>query len=146
MAGRGKTYKIMRFTALLFIAVLTFGLAKLAAQEKRPQVIFTDVTRDSGINFVNVAPPEKKYIVESMGGGLALFDFDNDGKLDIYFLNSYSVSAALSKQPRPKAALYRNLGNGKFENVAAAAGVEDPGWAMGVSSADFDNDGLDDIY
>lgn len=146
MAERGKTYTIMRFTLLFSIAILTFGVANYAAQEKRPQVIFTDVTRDSGINFINVAPAEKKYIVESMGGGLALFDFDNDGKLDIYLLNSYSVSAALSKQPRPKAALYRNLGNGRFEDVATNAGVADPGWAMGVSVADFDNDGLDDIH
>src|SRR5262245_59384951 len=119
MAERGKTNKIMRVTLLLCIAILTFGVANYGAQEKRPQVVFTDVTRDSGINFINVAPAEKKYIVESMGGGLALFDFDNDGKLDIYLLNSYSVSAALAKQTRPKAALYRNLGNGRFEDVAS---------------------------
>ncbi len=110
------------------------------------QVIFSDVTRESGINFINVATADKKYIVESMGGGVALFDFDSDGKLDIYLTNSYSVAAALKREPRPKAGLYRNLGNGKFEEMAARAGIADPGWAMGVSVADFDNDGLDDLY
>ncbi|MGH9935978.1 MAG: CRTAC1 family protein, partial [Blastocatellia bacterium] len=73
-------------------------------------------------------------------------DFDNDGRLDIYLVNSYTVEAALAKKARPPAALYRNLGNGKFEDVAAKAGVADPGWAMGVSVADYDNDGDDDLY
>ncbi|MBL8188602.1 MAG: CRTAC1 family protein, partial [Acidobacteria bacterium] len=76
----------------------------------------------------------------------AMFDFDGDGRLDIYLLNSYSVEAALQKKTRPAAALYRNLGNGKFEDVAAKAGLAGPGWAMGVSVADFDNDGDDDLY
>lgn len=109
-------------------------------------VTFTDATKTAGINFVNASSSEKKYIVESMGGGVAFFDFDNDGKLDIYLVNSYSVEGALKSAPRPKAALYRNLGNGKFEDVAEKAGVADPGWAMGVSVADFDNDGFDDLF
>jgi enediyne biosynthesis protein E4 len=87
-----------------------------------------------------------KYIVESMGGGAAMFDYDNDGRLDLFLVNSYSVEAALAKLPHPPAALYHNLGNGKFEDVAASAGVADPGWAMGVSVADYDNDGDDDLY
>jgi hypothetical protein len=107
---------------------------------------FVDVTKSAGINFINASSSEKKYIVESMSGGVAMFDFDNDGKLDIYLVNSYTVEAALAKKPRPAAALYRNLGNGKFEDVAAKAGVADPGWAMGVSVADYDNDGYDDLY
>ncbi|MBI1764369.1 MAG: CRTAC1 family protein [Acidobacteria bacterium] len=81
-----------------------------------------------------------------MGGGAAMFDYDGDGKLDLYLTNSYSVEAALANKPRPPAALYRNLGNGKFEDVAVKAGVADPGWAMGVSVADYDNDGFDDLY
>jgi hypothetical protein len=110
------------------------------------KIIFTDVTKSAGINFTNASSAEKKYIVESMNGGVAMFDFDNDGRLDIYLVNSYTVEAALAKKPRPPAALYRNLGNGKFEDVAAKAGVADPGWVMGVSVADYDNDGDDDLY
>ena len=109
-------------------------------------VTFTDVTKSAGINFVSSSSAEKKYIVESMGGGVAFFDFDGDGRLDIYLINSYTVDAALAHKPRPKAALYRNRGNGTFEEVAEKAGVSDPGWAMGVSVADFDNDGFDDLY
>ncbi|HZS08885.1 MAG TPA: CRTAC1 family protein [Blastocatellia bacterium] len=109
-------------------------------------VTFTDVTKAAGINFVNYSSPDKKYIVESMGGGVAFFDFDNDGRLDIYLVNSFTVEGALNRKPRPKAALYRNLGNGKFEEVAEKAGVADPGWAMGVAIADYDNDGFDDLY
>ena len=131
---------------LLNIAICLI-IALVIGQQKPLQAIkFTDATKDSGINFVNASSSDKKYIVESMSGGVALFDFDGDGRLDIYLLNSYSVEAALAKKPRPAAALYRNLGNGKFEEVAAKAGLADPGWAMGVSVADFDNDGDDDLY
>jgi hypothetical protein len=104
------------------------------------------VTKSAGLNFVSSSSAEKKYIVESMGGGVAFFDFDGDGRLDIYLINSYTVDAALAHKPRPKAALYRNRGNGTFEEIAEKAGVSDPGWAMGVSVADFDNDGFDDLY
>jgi hypothetical protein len=72
------------------------------------EVRFTDVIRNSGITFENASSPDMRYIVESMGGGVAPFDFDNDGLLDIYFLNSHSVEAALAGKPRPHAALYRN--------------------------------------
>ena len=110
------------------------------------RVTFADMTKAAGINFVNVSSTEKKYIVESMGGGVAFFDFDHDGRLDVYLVNSYTVEGALAGRPRPPAALYRNLGGGKFTEVAARAGVADPGWAMGVAVADYDNDGRDDLY
>ncbi len=130
---------------VLFVVLLAAALA-----QQKPAVKFTDATKAAGINFINDSSAEKKYIVESMGGGAAMFDFDGDGRLDIYLLNSYSVEAALAKKPRPSAALYRGIqtigGNGKFEDVAAKAGLADPGWAMGVSVADFDNDGDDDLY
>jgi hypothetical protein len=139
-------------TSKLAFAVLTFVLA-FASQSRpqsapaiRPAIKFTDVTKSAGINFINASSPEKKYIVESMSGGVAMFDYDNDGRLDIYLVNSYTVEAALAKRPRPHAALYHNLGGGKFEEVAAKAGIDDPGWAMGVSVADYDNDGFDDLY
>jgi enediyne biosynthesis protein E4 len=130
------------FTSLLFSS----GLRPYSASAKGGEVVFTDVTKPAGITFQNASAPDKKYIVESVNGGVAVFDFDQDGKLDIYLLNSQSVEAARAEKPRPAAALYRNLGNGKFEEVAARAGLADPGWAMGVSVADYDNDGDDDLY
>src|SRR5215471_11418003 len=131
---------------LILLAGLSLALPCARADQESTKVTFTDVAKSAGINFTNSSSAEKKYIVESMGGGVAMFDFDNDGKLDIYIVNSYTVEAALAKKPHPPAALYRNLGDGKFEEVAAKAGVADPGWAMGVSVADFDNDGFDDLY
>ena len=119
---------------------------QMRTTSSRQPVAFVDVTKAAGINFSSFSSPDKKYIVESMGGGVALFDFDGDGRLDIYLVNSYTVDASLAKRPRPPAALYRNLGNGTFEEVAAKAGVADPGWAMGVAVADYDNDGFDDLY
>ncbi len=143
--------KIKRWTLsgpalLISLAALSLALPSTRADQEAIEVTFTDATKSAGIDFVNTSSAEKKYIVESMGGGVAMFDFDNDGRLDIYLVNSYTVEDALAKKPRPHAALYRNLGDGKFEDVAAKAGVADPGWAMGVSVADYDNDGDDDLY
>ncbi|MEO6726645.1 MAG: VCBS repeat-containing protein, partial [Blastocatellia bacterium] len=144
-------------TSRLAFAIVTFVLVlastKGTPQSKpqpvsaiRPTIKFTDVTKNAGINFLNASSPEKRYIVESMSGGVAMFDYDNDGRLDIYLVNSHTVEASLAKKPRPRAALYHNLGDGKFEEVAAKAGVDDPGWTMGASVADYDNDGFDDLY
>ena len=122
------------------------ALVALAVLANSANVVFKDVTEEAGLRFTNNASPDKRYIVESMGGGVAFFDYNHDGWLDIYLLNSYTVEAALHGRPRPPAALYRNLKNGTFEEVAAAAGVADPGWAMGIVVADYDNDGFDDLY
>ena len=109
------------------------------------RLLFRDVTRESGVTFAHHAAPDKKYIVESMSGGLALLDFDNDGRLDIYFTDALTVATA--KDPKAaRSALYRNLGNGRFEDVTDKAGVGHPGWAMGVCTADVEGDGWEDIY
>ena len=106
---------------------------------------FRDVAGESGINFQRHAAPEKKYIVESMSGGVALLDFDNDGWLDIYFVDSLTVETA-NDPKAARSALYRNLGNGKFADVSDRAGVAHPGYGMGVCTADADGDGWEDIY
>src|SRR5689334_23575109 len=109
------------------------------------KVTFTDITADAGITFNHVASPEKKYIVESMSGGVAMFDYDNDGLLDIFLVNSLSVDLVKSKG-KTKSQLYHNDGNGKFTEVGERAGVSDVGWGMGVAIGDYNNDGYDDIY
>lgn len=108
-------------------------------------VRFTDVTRTSGVTFVHVSDPEKKYIVESMSGGVALLDYNNDGWLDIYFVNSLTVERAIKGETAPSA-LYRNNGDGTFTDVTNHAGVGHPGWGMGACAGDYDNDGWVDLY
>ena len=95
------------------------------------KIAFTDITAQAGITFKHVASPEKKYIVESMSGGVAFFDYDNDGDLDVYLVNSLTVDLVKSKG-KTKSDLYRNDGDGKFTEVSAKAGVSDIGWGMGV--------------
>jgi hypothetical protein len=108
-------------------------------------VTFTDITASSGITFTHFSAPEKKYIVESMSGGVALFDFDRDGLVDIYFVNSLTVDTA--REPRrARSELWRNLGKGKFSDVTDTAGVGYPGWGMGAAAGDYDNDGWEDLY
>ena len=109
------------------------------------KVQFTDITAATGITFKHVASPEKRYIVESMSGGVALFDYDNDGDLDVYFVNSLTVDLVKSKG-KTKSELYRNDGDGKFTDVSAKSGVTDIGWGMGVAVGDYDNDGFEDLY
>lgn len=106
---------------------------------------FTDITEKAGIKFTHVSSPEKKYIVESMSGGVALFDYDNDGYLDLYLVNSLTVDMVKLKQ-KTRSVLYHNNGDGTFTDVTDKAGVGDIGWGMGVTIGDYNNDGWDDIY
>ncbi|HVQ37941.1 MAG TPA: VCBS repeat-containing protein, partial [Pyrinomonadaceae bacterium] len=116
------------------------------AKEQSIPVQFTDVTDKAGITFKHVSSPEKKYIVESMSGGVAFLDYDNDSYLDIYLVNSLTADMVKSNQ-KTRSALYRNNnGDGTFTDVTDKAGVGDIGWGMGVAIGDYDNDGFVDIY
>ena len=100
----------------LVLAVVLVGQRAPQAQPAAAEMLFRDITKAIGITFTHHAAPEKKYIVESMSGGVALFDFDNDGRLDIYFVNSLTVDTA-GDPKSARSALYRNLGDNKFEDV-----------------------------
>jgi hypothetical protein len=106
---------------------------------------FRDITAEAGITFQHHAAPEKKFIVESMSGGVALFDYDNDGLPDLYFVDSLTVDTA-NDPKAARSALYHNLGHGRFEDVTDKAGIGHPGWGMGVCTADVDGDGWEDVY
>lgn len=108
-------------------------------------VRFTDVTEPSGIRFKHMTAPEKKYIVESMSGGVALFDYDNDGWLDLYLTNSLTVDTATNPKSS-RSSLYHNNHDGTFTDVTEKSGLGYPGWAMGVATADYDSDGNVDLY
>jgi hypothetical protein len=107
---------------------------------------FVDVTRLSGINFhLTCGGTEKRYIMESMCGGIAIFDYDNDGWMDILLVDGSTLEDLQSnKCHTPK--LYRNNHNGTFVDVSARAGFKRCGWGFGVAIGDYDNDGWDDVY
>ena len=115
--------------------------------EKAPK-IFEDVTAQTDLkNFQCVSGgKDKNFIVEATACTVAVFDFDNDSKPDIYLLNGSTMNAELGKEKAPKSALYRNLGNWKFENVTEKAGVSNERWGMGVAVADYNNDGFADLF
>jgi hypothetical protein len=110
---------------------------------KIPQL--EEVSAAAGIHFTHTSDPAKKYIVESMSGGVILFDYDRDGWLDIYFTNAPSVEMAV-KGGKSRGALYHNNHDGTFTEVAEKAGVATPCFAMGGAVGDYDNDGWPDLY
>ena len=136
-------------------ACLLLGLSLpwlLAAQSPAPKketpakapVQLIDITDKTGIHFSHMSTPEARYIVESMSGGVALIDYDQDGYPDIYFTNASSVEMALAGK-KAKGALYHNNHDGTFTDVTDKAGVGYPCWAMGAAVGDYNNDGRPDL-
>ena len=118
--------------------------AKSTRCSGRPIPQLEDITAKSGITFSHTADPSKKYIVESMSGGVILFDYDHDGWLDIYFTNAPTVDMAVKGQSSA-GVLYHNNGDGTFTDVTAKAGVADGRWSTGASFGDYDGDGFVDL-
>jgi hypothetical protein len=106
---------------------------------------FVDVAQESGLTVSHISSPEKHYIVESMSGGAGLIDCDNDGKLDIITVNGSTVGRFKSGGD-PMITLYHQGDGFKFTDITKSAGLTRKGWGMGVAVADYDNDGLPDIY
>ena len=119
--------------------------AKAAECAGRPIPQLEDITAKSGITFKHSSDPAKKYIVESMSGGVILFDYDRDGWLDIYFTNAPSV-AMVMRGETSRGALYHNNRDGTFTDVTDKAGIATPCFAMGGAVGDYDNDGWPDLY
>jgi enediyne biosynthesis protein E4 len=115
---------------------------------------FVDVTRSSGVSFEYLAShTSKKYLLETMGAGVALFDYDNDGRLDLFFVNGASLKDPTPKGEIPQKTgsrywnrLYHQKADGKFEDVTERAGLQGIGYGMGVAVGDYDNDGYEDLF
>ena len=129
---------------LMAILLATTALAQSSAAPK-----FVDVTSASGVAFRHQASKTtEKYLPESMGAGVALIDYDNDGLLDIFFVNGASLGTDRFDKSDPKYwnRLYRNDGGFKFTDVTGKAGLRGTGYGMGAATGDFDRDGRTDLY
>ncbi len=111
-------------------------------------IVFQDISKQAGLTVWRhkMGSPEKRYILETPGSGVALLDYDNDGWLDIYVVNGSTYEALDGKEPAPKAALFHNNHDGTFTDVATKAGVTNERWGFGAAVGDYDNDGWPDIY
>ena len=152
--------RLVHPAALIGILCLTIGGVSQSRQPKHsstvasravksagaPTVIprLIDITASTRIHFDHLSAPDKKYIVESMSGGVALIDFDRDGWPDIYFTNAPDVEMQLAGR-KARSALFHNNRDGTFTDVTDRAGVGYPCWAMGAAVGDYNNDGWPDL-
>ena len=114
---------------------------------KPPPIRYSDVTDEAGITFHHVAGlTPKKLLPETMGSGVAVIDYDRDGKPDLFFVNSRVWPGQPAPGRSETQALYRNLGNGKFEDVTKKTGMDVVMYGMGVAVGDYDNDGWPDLF
>ena len=137
---------------LVGLAISVFGMLERESFGQAATAIkFADWSERSGVDFVHTdGSSGAHYIVESVVCGLALFDYDNDGWIDIYFLNGAPLKGTVVEKPPTnklyRNKLYRNNGDFTFTDVTEAAGVGDRGYGLGVVAADYDEDGDDDLY
>jgi hypothetical protein len=141
------------FAALVIAVAVGWG-STLRGQAPPPAGNFVDTTERLGIHFRQQASPTaKKYLPETMGSGVALFDYDNDGRLDIFLANGALITdptpkGAIPKKTEPKYwnRLYHQKPDGTFEDATEKAGLTGNGYSTGVAVGDYDNDGFEDIY
>ncbi len=139
---------------LILLLIFLICSAKMGSNESASTVKYTDITQASGLHFVHRnSSTTSKYLIEATTGGVALIDYDNDGWLDVFFVNGAKL-----KDPQPdgeeldKTApefwnrLFRNNHDGTFTDVTEKAGVKGRGYGMGVAVADYDNDGFPDLF
>lgn len=130
----------------LLCAWLTLDHCVYGAEPPDCIIRLTDVTSSTGITFRHsTGSSGRGYIVEGMASGMASFDYDGDGLVDIYFLNGAPLQGTTADQPL-RNALYRNNGDWTFTDVTDEAGVGDDGYGLGVTAGDYDNDGDFDLY
>ncbi|MDE0443864.1 MAG: CRTAC1 family protein [Gammaproteobacteria bacterium] len=112
-----------------------------------PTLVFTDTTKEAGIDFIHeTGAYGERLLPETMGGGVAFFDYDNDGDPDLLFVNSATWPWRAQPATPATSKLYRNRGDGTFEDVSAATGMDVVLYGMGVATGDYDGDGFVDVF
>jgi hypothetical protein len=129
----------------LFIGLLCIGTRAQTGKARAPVPIFEEIAARAGLTISHISSPDKKYIVESMSGGVGFIDCDNSGTLSALVVNGSTVDR-YRQGGDPMITLYRQSTPLKFEDITKQAGLTRKGWGMGVAVADFDNDGLPDIF
>jgi hypothetical protein len=125
-----------------------------AGPKGQSTVVFTDITSQTKIDFKHQGSPTSvKYLLETMGGGVAIFDYDNDGRMDLFFTNGALLKDGMPKGAAPDKSdakfwnrLYHQKADGSFEDMTERAGLKGEGFSMGVAAGDYDNDGFVDLY
>jgi hypothetical protein len=157
MAMINRTRSLCSFAMVLLLVTNVWGQgshtpnapppagAKTQVCKDRPVPQLVDITQKAGIKFSHLSAPEKKYIVESMAGGVIVIDYDRDGWPDLYFTNAPMVSQALAGVAA-RGALYHNNHDGTFTDITDKAGVATPCFAMGGAVGDYNNDGWPDLF
>ncbi len=132
---------------LIFFVSLDYFRPVEAQSSAQSKEIFTDITEEAGLAWRHFSgESQERFLIETMGGGVAFLDFDGDGLQDLFFVKGGETPHTKSALP-VRNAMYRNLGNGKFLEVGAKAGVDRlTFYGMGVAVGDFDNDGFSDLY
>jgi hypothetical protein len=140
----------------VLIAVSWLAAQKTPATSSAPnsEEAFVDITQRLGIDFqYRASHTSKKYLIETMGAGVALFDYDNDGRLDIFLVNGAPLNDPTRKGTIPQKTdsqywnrLYHQKSDGTFEDVTEKAGLQGAEYGMGVAVGDYDNDGFEDLY
>src|SRR5579859_841083 len=143
---------------LLFLGILSAAMASAQAvlpapvkdsgPKPQPSALphFEDIGKQAGLTVSHISTAEKRYIIESMSGGIGLIDCDNDGKLDIIAINGSSTDRYRQHGGDPMITLYHQDSDLTSTDITHQPGLTHKGWGMGVAVADYDNDGLPDIY
>ncbi|HLH17582.1 MAG TPA: CRTAC1 family protein [Bryobacteraceae bacterium] len=138
----------MKRRSVLLVSAALAVLALAAATVPAPPAIrFQEVSGPAGLSFtLENCPTASKHMIETMPGGIAILDYDGDGRPDIYFTNGAEIPSLEKSSPRYWNRLFRNEGNWHFRDVTESAGVAGAGYSMGAAAADYDNDGRPDLF
>ena len=146
--GIGNHLAVIAIVAVLFLSPVAAEQSKATrARNPSPLAYFTDIAEKAGLTMTTVfgGVDSKKYIIETTGTGVAIFDYDNDGWPDIFIVNGTTLEGFPARKA-PTNHLYRNNHDGTFTDVTATSGLAATGWGQGVCVGDYDNDGWEDLY